>query len=118
MRIPRFSLPLNLATHPLAAFHPPPQERLEADYKKQLRDHFGIEFHRLFTLTNLPIKRFADFLRLNGQFAAYMSLLVNHFNAQTVPELMCRSLVSVGWDGKLYDCDFNQMVEIGMSASA
>jgi hypothetical protein len=58
--------------------------------------------------------RFADWLRLNGQFADYMGLLVNHFNPQTVPNLMCRSLVSVGWDGKLYDCDFNQMLDLSM----
>jgi radical SAM/Cys-rich protein len=113
--LPDSPLVLNLVYNPLGAFLPPAQERLEADYKKQLRQNFGIEFHRLFTLTNLPIKRFAAFLHLNGQYAAYMSLLVNHFNAQTLPKLMCRSLVSVGWDGKLYDCDFNQMVDIGMS---
>ncbi len=115
--MPDSSLALNLVYNPLGAFLPPPQDRLEADYKKELRDHFGIEFHRLFTLTNLPIKRFADFLHLSGQYVAYMGLLVNHFNALTVPKLMCRSLVSVSWDGKLYDCDFNQMLEIGMSAS-
>ncbi len=113
--LPDSPLVLNLVYNPLGPSLPPPQDRLEADYKQQLRDHFGIEFHRLFTLTNLPIKRFADFLHLNGQYAAYMSLLVNHFNAQTVPKLMCRSLVSVGWDGKLFDCDFNQMLELSMS---
>jgi radical SAM/Cys-rich protein len=113
--MPDSSLALNLVYNPLGAILPPPQERLEADYRKQLRDHFGIEFHHLFTLTNLPVKRFADFLRLNGQCAAYMGLLVNHFNPRTVPSLMCRSLVSVGWDGKLYDCDFNQMLELSMS---
>ncbi len=114
---PDSSLALNLVYNPLGAFLPPPQDRLEADYKKQLLEHFGIEFHHLFTLTNMPIKRFADFLRVKGEYAAYMSLLVNHFNPRTVPNLMCRSLVSVGWDGKLYDCDFNQMLELGMASS-
>lgn len=113
--LPESPLALNLVYNPLGPTLPPPQEGLEADYRKQLRDRFGIEFHHLYTLTNLPIKRFADFLRLNGQYAAYMGLLVNHFNPQTVANLMCRSLVSVGWDGKLYDCDFNQMLELGMA---
>ncbi len=113
--LPDSPLVLNLVYNPLGPSLPPPQDRLGADYRKQLRDHFGIEFHRLFTLTNLPIKRFADFLRLNGQYAAYIGLLVNHFNPRTVPNLMCRYLVSVGWDGKLYDCDFNQMLELSMS---
>ncbi len=114
--MPDSSLALNLVYNPLGAFLPPPQDRLEADYRKELLDHFGIEFHHLFTLTNLPIKRFADFLVRNGQYAAYMGLLVNHFNPRNVPNLMCRSLVSVGWDGKLYDCDFNQMLELSMSS--
>jgi len=116
--MPDSSLALNLVYNPLGASLPPPQDRLEADYRKQLHDRFGIEFHHLYTLTNLPIKRFADFLRRSGQEAAYMSLLVNHFNPRTVPNLMCRSLVSVGWDGKLYDCDFNQMLELGMTCTA
>ena len=105
---------LNLVYNPVGPSLPPPQDRLEADYKKQLGERYGIEFHRLLTLTNLPINRFANSLRANGHYTAYMGLLVNHFNPQTVPHLMCRSLVSVGWDGKLYDCDFNQMLELGM----
>jgi len=116
--MPDSSLALNLVYNPLGASLPPPQDRLEADYKKQLRDHFGIEFHRLFTLTNLPIKRFADFLHSTGKYGAYMGLLVNHFNPATVSRLMCRSLVSVGWDGKLYDCDFNQMLDLTMSPAS
>lgn len=116
--MPDSALALNLVYNPLGPSLPPPQDRLEADYKKQLRECFGIEFHRLFTITNLPIKRFADFLRLNGQYAAYLGLLVNHFSPRTVPNLMCRSLVSVGWDGIVYDCDFNQMLELAMSPVA
>ncbi len=111
---PGSALTLNLVYNPLGASLPPDQTRLEADYKRQLREHFGIEFHGLLTLTNMPIRRFADFLHRTGKHAEYMELLVNSFNAATVPGLMCRSLVSVGWDGALYDCDFNQMLEIGM----
>jgi radical SAM/Cys-rich protein len=107
-------LVLNLVYNPLGAFLPPPQQKLETDYKKQLGERFGISFNRLLTITNMPIKRFADFLTLNHSFEAYMGLLVNHFNPLTIPHLMCRSLVSVGWDGQLYDCDFNQMVDLKM----
>ena len=107
---------LNLVYNPLGAFLPPPQERLEADYKRELRSQFGIEFHRLYTLTNMPIQRFAEFLDQNGKYEEYMALLVNHFNPGTVSALMCRSLVSVGWNGQLYDCDFNQMLEIGLGS--
>lgn len=110
--VPDSELRLNLVYNPLGAFLPPAEENLEHDYKKQLREHFGIEFNRLFTITNMPIKRFAEFLNRNGQMTEYLSLLVNHFNPATVSHLMCRSLVSVGWDGKLYDCDFNQMLEM------
>jgi radical SAM/Cys-rich protein len=77
-----------------------------------LREEFGVEFHRLFTLTNMPISRFAAFLRSTGKYDSYAELLANSFNANTVSGLMCRSLVSVGWNGKLYDCDFNQMLEV------
>src|SRR5947208_6391204 len=94
---PDAPLVLNLVYNPVGAFLPPPQAELEARYKDELRRRFGIEFHRLFTITNMPIKRFADFLERQGQRDAYMSLLVNHFNPTTVPGLMCRSLLSVGW---------------------
>ncbi|HET7214026.1 MAG TPA: arsenosugar biosynthesis radical SAM (seleno)protein ArsS [Terriglobia bacterium] len=112
--MPGSELPLNLVYNPLGPSLAPPQERLEKDYKYHLRDQFGIEFHQLFALNNMPIHRFAGMLSLNGEYAAYMSLLVNHFSAQNVPGLMCRSLVSVSWEGALYDCDFNQMLELGM----
>lgn len=114
--LPDSPLLLNLVYNPLGASLPPPQERLEADYKRELCNQHGIEFHRLYTLTNMPIKRFSEFLEQNGKHKEYMSLLVNHFNPGTVSGLMCRSLVSVGWDGQLYDCDFNQMLEIGLGA--
>jgi len=115
---PDSRLQLNLVYNPLGAFLPPPQEALESDYKRQLRDRYGIEFHRLHTLTNMPIKRFADFLHHKGDYGTYMGLLVNHFNPVTVRGLMCRSLVSVGWEGTLYDCDFNQMLEMEAGAAA
>src|SRR5262249_23090807 len=88
------------------------QAELEARYRTELWNNFGIRFDRLLTLNNMPIARFADQLNRAGRYAEYMGLLVNHFNPATVPGLMCRSLVSVGWDGGLYDCDFNQMLSI------
>jgi radical SAM/Cys-rich protein len=109
---PGSGLELDLVYNPLGASLPPPQEKLEADYKRELREHFGIEFNRLFTITNMPIKRFAEFLLREGKHESYMGLLANHFNPATVERLMCRELVSVGWDGKLYDCDFNQMLDL------
>jgi radical SAM/Cys-rich protein len=103
---------LNLVYNPLGAFLPPPQDKLEADYKRRLRENFEIEFNRLFTITNMPIKRFAEWLLREGKHEFYMGLLVNHFNPATMEHLMCRDLVSVGWDGKLFDCDFNQMLDL------
>ncbi|MEO7273937.1 MAG: arsenosugar biosynthesis radical SAM (seleno)protein ArsS [Vicinamibacterales bacterium] len=108
---------LDLVYNPLGASLPPPQSALEGQYREELGRLFGIEFHQLLTITNMPIKRFATQLAQTGQTDAYMSLLVNHFNPATVPGLMCRSLVSVGWDGQLYDCDFNQMLDIPLGAS-
>jgi radical SAM/Cys-rich protein len=113
---PESPLVLNLVYNPLGAFLPPPQAGLEARYREELGRLFGIEFHHLLTITNMPIKRFADQLHRWGKYGEYMGLLVNHFNPQTVPGLMCRSLVSVGWDGTLYDCDFNQMLELPIAA--
>jgi radical SAM/Cys-rich protein len=113
---PGSRLPLDLVFNPTGASLPPPQERLELKYREELGRRFGIEFHRLLTLTNMPIKRFAEQLARMGQYEAYLGLLVNHFNPGTASELMCRSLLSVGWDGRLYDCDFNQMLDIGLGA--
>jgi len=109
---PDSSLLLNLVYNPLGASLPPAQAQLEAGYKKHLREKFGIEFNRLFTITNMPIRRFSDFLERTGKLRSYTDLLVNNFNPATVEDLMCRSLVSVGWDGQIYDCDFNQMLDI------
>ena len=115
---PDSRLKLSLVYNPVGASLPPTQGKLEAEYKEELSRHFGIEFHDLLTITNMPIKRFAYALERANNLEGYMSLLVNHFNVGTVPELMCRSLVSVSWDGQLYDCDFNQMFEIPLGAGA
>ncbi|HKA16022.1 MAG TPA: arsenosugar biosynthesis radical SAM (seleno)protein ArsS [Myxococcota bacterium] len=107
---------LDLVYNPLGPSLPPDQSQLEATYRARLREDFGIDFDHLATITNMPIKRFAHALERDGKSEQYMSLLVNHFNPKTVPGLMCRSLVSVGWDGALYDCDFNQMLELPLGA--
>ncbi|MBZ5516780.1 MAG: arsenosugar biosynthesis radical SAM protein ArsS [Acidobacteriia bacterium] len=103
---------LNLVYNPLGPSLPPPQELLEADYRKQLGENYGVVFNHLYTLTNMPISRFLLDLTRHGNYERYMELLLEKFNPTTVEGLMCRSLVSVGWDGTLYDCDFNQMLEM------
>lgn len=113
---PGTGLKLSLVYNPGGASVPGAQAKLEADYKHQLRDNFDIVFNELFTITNVPIKRFADDLMASGKYSAYMSLLLQQFNAQTVPSLMCRNTLSVAWDGSLYDCDFNQALEMKLGA--
>ena len=105
-------LPLHLVYNPVGAFLPSSQAELEADYKRELAAHFGIVFNRLYTLTNLPIGRFASYLRHSNQLEEYMELLLNAFNPETISGLMCRNTISVGWRGEVYDCDFNQ--QLGM----
>jgi len=112
------TLRLDLVYNPLGPSLPPPQAALERDYRRQLAERFGITFDHLRTITNMPISRFAATLARRGEAAGYMSLLAHHFNPATVPELMCRSLVSVGWDGGLYDCDFNQMLALPLGGRA
>ena len=111
-------LELDLVYNPLGPSLPPDQAELEATYRTELRELFGLEFTSLATLTNMPIKRFAHALERDGRVEEYMSLLVNHFNPATLDALMCRSLVSVAWDGSLFDCDFNQMLELPLGAGA
>jgi len=113
---PSSGLTLNLVYNPTGASLPPPQAELEATYREQLRERFSIEFNSLLTITNVPIKRFADQLQRWGEWERYMGLLVNHFNPDTLDRLMCRNLVSIGWEGNLYDCDFNQVLEISLSS--
>lgn len=103
-------LPLDLVYNPSGAFLPPEQGKLQVQYKKQLQEQFGILFDTLFTMTNMPIKRFADFLHRRNELRSYLDLLVRNFNADTTASLMCLDTVSVGWDGKVYDCDFNQQL--------
>lgn len=105
-------LPLNLVYNPLGPKLPPPQAELEADYRVELRQRYGIEFTGLFTITNQPIARFAADLCQQGQWDAYLDLLANSFNSGTVQGLMCRSTLSVGWMGEVYDCDYNQMLQM------
>ncbi len=107
---PSSGLVLNLVYNPQGPVLPPGQQQLEADYKRQLLEHFGIEFNQLFVLANMPIQRFGSTLVSKGQFADYMGLLkANHLD-RNLDGVMCRSLVSVDWQGYLYDCDFNQML--------
>lgn len=109
---PNSGLELDLVYNPLGPSLPPAQAALESAYKTHLWDDYGICFNRLFTITNLPIKRFKDDLARAGQLDAYMSLLAQSFNPNAVEGLMCRSLLSVRWDGRLSDCDFNQMLDM------
>lgn len=115
---PGSGLRLDLVYNPVGPRLPPPQAALETDYKRELATRFGIAFDRLLTITNMPIARFAADLARRGEAAAYLGLLVNHFNPATIDGLMCRALVSVAWDGRLYDCDFNQMLDLPLGGPA
>jgi radical SAM/Cys-rich protein len=109
---PDSGLVLDLVYNPVGPHLPPAQEQLELDYKRILQDEFGIVFNRLFCLTNMPITRYATHLKLRREYEPYMELLESNFNAGTVGQVMCRNLISVGWDGGIYDCDFNQMLDL------
>ncbi len=109
-------LPLTLVFNPFGAKLPPDQDELEADYKRELKKHFGIVFTRLFAITNLPIARFASDLREQGQWDYYNQLLIDHFNPATVEGLMCRSTINIGYEGEVFDCDFNQMLRMQQRA--
>ena len=105
-------LVLNLVYNPVGAFLPPSQEAIERDFKRELAHRHGIVFNNLYTITNLPISRFLDYLLRSGNYEGYMERLVGAFNPATVEGLMCRHTVSVAWNGRLHDCDFNQMLEL------
>lgn len=109
---PNSSRSLTLVYNPVGPSLPPNQQSLESDYREYLRAEHGIEFTRLFTITNMPISRFLDDLIEQGAYEAYMQKLIDAFNPAAVSGVMCRKMVSVGWDGYLYDCDFNQMLEM------
>lgn len=110
--LPGSPLKLNLVYNPVGPTLPPGQACLEADYRRELRSRYGVEFSQLFTITNMPISRFLDDLLQSGKLEAYMQTLVNAFNPATVGGLMCRSTLSIDWQGGLYDCDFNQMLDL------
>ncbi|WP_218080078.1 arsenosugar biosynthesis radical SAM (seleno)protein ArsS [Anthocerotibacter panamensis] len=107
-------LVLNLVTNPVGAFLPGNQVSLEREWKRELKRRHGIVFNKLYTITNMPISRFLEFLETSQNLESYMERLIQAFNPQAVAGLMCRSTLSVGWDGKLYDCDFNQMLDMAL----
>lgn len=106
------SLKLNLVYNPTGAFLPPSQAGLERDFKRELENRYGVVFNSLYTITNMPISRFLEFLMRSGNYARYMTRLINAFNPAAAAGVMCRNTLSVGWEGTLYDCDFNQMLEL------
>lgn len=115
---PGTGLELNLVYNPAGAFLPVAQEVLEQDFKKQLWEKHQILFNNLFTITNLPISRYLDFLLKSENLDDYMTELVNAYNPVAAERVMCRNTISVGWDGTLYDCDFNQMLEMPVESEA
>ena len=108
---------LNLVYNPAGAFLPPSQEALEKEFKTALKKDFDIDFNSLFAITNLPISRFLDYLVNSGNYESYMQELVDAFNPAAAVSVMCRNTLSIGWDGFLYDCDFNQMLDLKVSQS-
>jgi radical SAM/Cys-rich protein len=113
--MPACDLPLTLVYNPVGASLPPPQSRLETDYRRELAERFGISFTRLFTITNMPISRFLDDLLAAGRYEAYLQTLVDSFNPVAVGGVMCRTMISVDWLGRLFDCDFNQMLGLSLA---
>ena len=111
-------LKLNLVYNPVGAYLPASQASLESDYKKQLHENYQIVFNNLYTITNMPINRFLDYLISSGNYQSYMEKLINSFNPAAAINVMCKNTLSVGWDGYLYDCDFNQMLELTLDHGA
>jgi radical SAM/Cys-rich protein len=105
-------LVLHLVYNPVGPHLPPLQDQLEQDYKRILKEKFGIVFNRLYCLSNMPITRYATHLKLRNEYEKYMQLLESSFNPSTLDQVMCRNLISVGWEGLIYDCDFNQMLDL------
>lgn len=114
---PGSGLVLNLVYNPTGPFLPPPQQALEAEYRQRLKDDHGVVFSQLFTLANMPIARFGSTLISKGEFKRYMQLLKDSYNAETLSQVMCRSLISVDWRGYVYDCDFNQMLGLPLPSA-
>jgi radical SAM/Cys-rich protein len=111
-------LVLHLVYNPVGPSLPPAQDQLEADYREQLGSRYGVSFSRLYTIANMPISRFLDDLLQSGRYDAYMHKLVEAYNPAAAAGVMCRTTLSVGWDGRLYDCDFNQMLDLGVGPGA
>ena len=111
-------LTLNLVYNPVGAFLPPAQHAIEADFRRELGRRYGIVFNSLHTIANMPISRFLEFLLRSGNYERYMERLVNAYNPAAAAGVMCRYTISVGWDGVLYDCDFNQMLDLPVDHSA
>jgi radical SAM/Cys-rich protein len=111
-------LVLNLVHNPSGAFLPSDQPSLESEFKRQLLRKHGVTFNNLYTITNLPISRFLEFLLESGNYEGYMQTLIEAFNPATIEHLMCRNMISVSWDGYLYDCDFNQMLDLKVASPA
>lgn len=109
---------LNLVYNPAGAFLPPDQQQIERDFRKELQTNYGIEFNRLFCITNMPVSRYLEYLVRSGNYEKYMERLLSAFNPHAAENVMCRTTVSVGWDGYLYDCDFNQMLDMKVDAAA
>ena len=105
-------LQLNLVYNPINPTLPPPQEKLEIDYKNILYEKYNITFNSLYTITNMPINRYADFLKMTGELEKYFELLANNFNQKNLKNLMCKKTISVDWEGQIYDCDFNQQLKL------
>ncbi len=110
-------LSLSFVYNPNGGFLPPEQDALEADYKKAMKEHFDIDFNNLYCIANMPIARFASYLKRNGELQSYMDTLKNAFNPSTVGGLMCRNTINVSWQGEVYDCDFNQMMKLPLHAA-
>ena len=111
-------LTLNLVYNPAGAFLPPSQTSLEKEFKDSLQKDFGIVFNNLFAITNLPISRYLDYLLRSGNYEKYMEKLITAFNPAAAANVMCRNTISVGWDGCIYDCDFNQMLELKVDCNS
>lgn len=116
--VPGRGLTLNLVYNPVGAFLPPAQEAVEADFRRELERRYGVVFTSLFTITNMPISRYLEFLVRTGNYEPYMKRLAGAFNPVAASRVMCRNMVSVSWDGRLFDCDFNQMLDLPLRHGA
>jgi radical SAM/Cys-rich protein len=115
--MPDSGLMLNLVHNPVGAFLPAPQKSTEDQFRRNLRTKYGVEFNNLYCMTNMPISRFLEFLLVSGNYERYMDKLVQAFNPSAINGLMCKNTISIGWNGRIYDCDFNQMLDLEVEDS-